>query len=101
MPNSQHANERLLPDQLPEFVMMKDVLKIVNKLFKESLGQDEVHYVLDCSSVRDFSGEALAALSKLRRFHLHENQCELTLRGCNERMAEITKGPCFRALMNI
>jgi hypothetical protein len=94
-------NVKVLSDHLPDFVMINDVLGLINRLFKESLNQSGVHYVLDCESVRDISGEALSALSTLRRFDLHPNGCDLTLRGCNERMTEVTTGPCFRGLMGL
>ena len=96
-----YANVQILPDKLPEFVMMKDVLAIVNRLFRDAVQNDNVHWVLDCSEVRDFSSEALVALSRLRRFHLHAYRTELTLRNCSARIAEVTRGPLFRELMEL
>ena len=96
-----NMNAKVLSEEFPDFVMIKDVLGLVNRLFRESLTQSGVHYVINCEAVSDFSGEALSALSRLRRFDLQPKGCDLTLRGCNDRVTEVTKGPCFRGLMGL
>jgi anti-anti-sigma regulatory factor len=80
------------------FVDRKSVSQVVRRIRRRARQRPRTSFFLDCTDVRDFSGFALAELSRVRQ-ELQWQGCDVALTHCTDYVKERLAVPLFESLV--